>query len=245
MDEWLQPDWPAPSRVRAVVTTRTNGCSAAPYASLNLGDHVGDDPQRVTRNRALLMQQLALAAPPRWLEQVHGCDLLDCSLSREERPRADAAVSRMPGEVCAVLTADCLPLLICDRAGEQVAAVHAGWRGLAAGIIEKTLARFDCPGSDLLVWLGPAIGPEAFEVGDEVRALFTGLNPADEAAFRPSPSGRWLADIYRLARSRLAPWRPGFIGGGDRCTFSEPEHFFSYRRDGETGRMASLIWIQP
>lgn len=244
MADWLLPDWPAPPHIGAAVTTRTGGCSTAPFASWNLGGHVGDEPDRVARNRALLRQRLGLATEPLWLEQVHGCDLLECDAPPLSPPRADAAMSRQPGQVCAVLTADCLPLLICDRAGSRVAAVHAGWRGLAAGIIEKTLARFDCPGSELLVWLGPAIGPDAFEVGKEVRSLFTGLDPAAAKAFRPSPSGRWLADLYALARIRLAPWRPAFVGGGDCCTYTDSRRFFSYRRDGRTGRMASLIWIR-
>lgn len=246
MDDWILPDWPAPAHVRSVITTRCGGFSASPYQGLNLGDHVGDAPVEVTRNRAWLSRRLALPSEPHWLQQVHGCDVLDCDPDSNRGPTtADAATSSRPGRVCAVLTADCLPLLICDRAGSRVAAVHAGWRGLAAGVIERALSRFDADEGELLIWLGPAIGPTAFEVGDEVRETFVAMNPADEAAFLPSSPGHWRADIYQLARNRLLPWRPGFVGGGGDCTYSEATRFFSYRRDGTTGRMAALIWIQP
>jgi YfiH family protein len=178
------------------------------------------------------------------LSQVHGCrlalagaDVAGCT--------ADAGLARAPGQVCVVLTADCLPVLLCDRAGSQVAAVHAGWRGLAEGVIEAALDAFDCPPAELLAWLGPAIGPERFEVGPEVRAELLRRDPAAEAAFRPSPAGRWLADIYALARSRLAARGVGYVGGGVWCTQSDAERFYSYRRDRITGRMASLIWIEP
>jgi len=244
--DWIRPDWPAPPPVKSVITTRHGGFSAAPYQGLNLGDHVGDAPVEVARNRAWLSRQLALPSEPHWLQQVHGCHVLECGQDLVPgRMAADAATSSQPGQVCAVLTADCLPLLICNRSGSRVAAVHAGWRGLAAGVIERALSGFDAGPGELLVWLGPAIGPAAFEVGDEVRETFVSKNPADEAAFLPSSPGHWLADIYQLARNRLAPWRPGFVGGGDDCTYSEEARFFSYRRDGITGRMAALIWIQP
>jgi YfiH family protein len=241
--EWIEPDWPAPPRVRALTTTRSGGVSRGPYAGLNLGDHVGDEPRAVRQNRALLQRELGLPAQPLWLEQVHGCEVVrvegdsgGCS--------ADAAVTREPGRVCAVMTADCLPLLLCDQAGSRVAAVHAGWRGLLDGVIESALDELALPGAQLLCWLGPAIGPDVFEVGPEVRAGFVERDPGSAAAFRPSPPGRWLADIHALARRRLAAREVGFVTGGDYCTVTDPTRFYSYRRDGITGRMASLIWIE-
>lgn len=246
MIDWIRPDWPVPAQVRSVITTRRGGFSLPPYQGLNLGDHVGDAPELVARNRAWLRRQLALPSEPHWLQQLHGCNVLECDPDSDRgRSAADAATSTRPGQVCAVLTADCLPLLICNHSGSRVAAVHAGWRGLVAGVIERALSSFDADPGELLVWLGPAIGPTAFEVGDEVREAFVSMNPADEAAFLASSPGHWLADIYQLARNRIAPWRPGFVGGGGDCTYTEATRFFSYRRDGTTGRMAALIWIQP
>ncbi len=241
--EWIEPGWPAPPRVRALTITRSGGVSRGPYAGLNLGDHVGDEPWAVRQNRALLQQELGLPAPPLWLQQVHGCEVVQV----EGDPggcSADAAVTREAGRVCAVLTADCLPLLLCDRAGSRVAAVHAGWRGLLDGVIESALDALALPGAELLCWLGPAIGPDAFEVGPEVRAGFVERDPGSAAAFRPSPAGRWLADIYALARRRLAARKVGLVAGGGYCTVSDPARFYSYRRDGVTGRMVSLIWIE-
>jgi hypothetical protein len=237
--ELLRPDWPVPGRVHAWITTRRGGVSAGRYASLNLGDHVGDDPAAVARNRTLLAAELGLPAAPLWLRQVHGCGVA----LAEDGARgceADATVARGPGRVCAVLTADCLPLLLCDRRGHRVAAVHAGWRGLCDGVIEAALDALGVPGPELLCWLGPAIGPGAFEVGDEVRAAFLARDSGANAAFRPSPQGRWLADLYTLARRRLAARGVGYVGGGCYCTFSDA----SYRRDADTGRMASLIWLE-
>lgn len=241
----IEPDWPAPPRVRALCTTRSGGVSLGPFAGLNLADHVGDEPSAVARNRALLRECLALPAKPHWLRQVHGCTVADAA--RDPRDcQADAVIAARPREVCAVLTADCLPLLLCDEAGTHVAAVHAGWRGLAAGIIEATVARFPAPPRELLCWLGPAIGPGAFEVGAEVRARFLARGDAGtHAAFVPASGGRWLADLYALARERLRACGVGRIRGGGLCTYSDPGRFFSYRRDGVTGRMASLIWIDP
>jgi YfiH family protein len=240
-DTWIQPDWPAPARVKALTTTRTGGVSKAPYDTLNLGTHVGDDPSRVADNRGILRQ--ALPGEPRWLNQVHGTTVVDAAVG-DGVPDADAAFTRESCRVCVVMTADCLPVLLCDRAGTVVAAAHAGWRGLFDGVIEATVAAMGVPPGQLLAWLGPAIGPDAFEVGGEVRAAFMGHNPAAEAAFRPSPNQhKWLANIYLLARQRLV--RAGVTGihGGDACTVSDPARFFSYRRDGVTGRMASLIWL--
>jgi YfiH family protein len=240
--ERLVPDWPAPPQVRACMTTRHGGVSRGPYASLNLGDHVGDDPAAVAANRTRLLTALELPGEPLWLQQVHGCGV---ARAGRDRPgcQADATLAQAPGQVCGVLTADCLPLLFCDRAGQRVAAAHAGWRGLCDGVIEAALDALAVPGEQVLCWLGPAIGPEAFEVGPEVRAAFLARDPGAAAAFRPSPAGRWLADLYHLARRRLAARGVGFVGGGEHCTFTESERFFSYRRDGVTGRLASLIWL--
>jgi len=242
MVEWIRPDWPAPERVRAVITTRAGGFSDAPYASLNLGDHVGDDPATVRKNRRLLAAALNLPAAPHWLRQVHGCEVAQCGVDQPGGV-ADAVVATRPQQVCAVLTADCLPLLLCNRQGDRVAAVHAGWRGLAAGVIEAAIDRFEQPGEELLAWLGPAIGPRAFEVGGEVREAFIAQDARAEAAFAPARPGRWLADIYHLARLRLEEKKLGYVGGGDYCTVTDSERFYSYRRDGVTGRMASLIWL--
>jgi YfiH family protein len=239
---WIVPDWPVPAHVRSAITTRQGGVSVAPYDSFNLADHVGDAPDAVRSNREQLHGELGLPSEPQWLEQVHGCEVAEVA-DQATVCRADAATATEPGRVCAVLTADCLPLLLCNRSGSRVAAVHAGWRGLVAGVIESTLARFEDDPSELLVWLGPAIGPEVFEVGPEVREAFVAAHPADEACFMANRPGHWLADIYQLARNRLQRAGAGYVGGGDYCTVSEPERFFSYRRDGVTGRMASLIWI--
>ncbi len=242
MSDWLIPDWPAPEWVRAVITTRIGGHSRPPYSSLNLAGHVGDASEAVTANRSVLFERLSLPSEPLWLEQVHGCDVVEAG---GDSCSADASTSDIPGQVCVVMTADCLPLLICNRSGTRVAAVHAGWRGLADGVIEAALQRFSEEGDELLVWLGPAIGPDSFEVGDEVRERFLAVSSADEHAFVAAGSGKWLADIYQLARNRLRAAGVGYIGGGDYCTVTDAERFFSYRRDGITGRMASLIWIEP
>lgn len=240
----IRPDWPAPARVRAWSTTRSGGESAGPFASLNLGDHVGDDPDSVARNRVRVLDRLGLPAEPLWLRQVHGCEVAEAGAD----PRgctADAAVARAPGQVCAVLTADCLPLLLCDRAGLSVAAVHAGWRGLAAGVVEQAVGALGADPGQVLAWLGPAIGPDAFEVGVEVRDLFLAADPGASEAFRPGAGGRWLADLGVLAVRRLGRIGVRAVSGGGLCTYSDPRRFFSYRRDGVTGRMASLIWLSP
>ncbi len=236
----ILPDWPAPARVKSLMTTRAGGVSHAPWASLNLGDHVGDDPAHVAANRARLHRHLP--AEPGWLAQVHSARVVE--LGREPNPEADASFTRTPGQVCAVLTADCLPVLFCDRAGSVVAAAHAGWRGLANGVLEATVAAMQVPPGDILAWMGAAIGPQAFEVGDEVREAFIAQHAEAAAAFVPHAPGKWLADIYRLARIRLDHAGVQAIYGGGRCTFSESETFYSYRRDGVTGRMASVIWLE-
>jgi YfiH family protein len=237
---WITPDWPAPPAVRAVSTTRQGGVSAAPYGSFNLGDHVGDDPRAVMANRAQLMQVLGLPAPPLWLRQVHGTRMVEAT---QDGCEADAACTDRAGVACAVLTADCLPLLLCNSAGTQVAAVHAGWRGLAAGVVEAALDVMG-EGNEIMAWRGPAIGPAAFEVGDEVRAAFMAHDASTQAEFQPSPAGRWLADIYQLARRRLAARGVEQVYGGHWCTYNDAERFYSYRRDAVTGRMATMIWLE-
>jgi YfiH family protein len=241
--DWLVPDWPAPPWVRACTTTRPGGVSEGPYASLNLAQHVDDDIERVTENRRRLKAALRLPAEPSWLRQVHGTAVVNAS-GGDAACEADATYAERPGAVCAVLTADCLPLLLCDRGGTRVTAVHAGWRGLLHGVVENAVRALHCPGNELLAWLGPAIGPRAFEVGEEVRTAFLAADPAAAVAFVPSPGGRWLADIYRLARQRLAALRVTAVYGGQWCTVSDAARFYSYRRDGTTGRMASLIWLE-
>ena len=239
--ELIEPDWPAPPQVQAVSTTRRGGTSTGPWSSLNLAGHVGDDAQAVVENRRRLRALLALPAEPAWLQQVHGIEVVSAGT---QPVCADASVSDVVGQVCVVMTADCLPVLFCNRQGTRVAAAHAGWRGLQAGVLEATLAEFDQPHSELIAWLGPAIGPEAFEVGDEVKRQFEDVQPAASACFRRGGPGHWLADLYGLARERLAAAGIGVVSGGDYCTFSDAERFFSYRRDGVTGRMASLVWLQ-
>jgi YfiH family protein len=240
--EVIAPDWQAPGRVTAAATTRAGGVSVGAYAGLNLGDHVGDDPQAVATNRGILREALSLPSEPRWLKQVHGCDVVDAD--DPGSCEADAVVATAPGRICAVLTADCLPVVLCDDRGERVAAVHAGWRGLADGVIEAAIERLALPPRRLLAWLGPAIGPDAFEIGDEVRTrLVAGLSGAADGAFRPSPGGRWLADLPGLARLRLTAAGVERVSGGTLCTFSDAKRFYSYRRDGATGRMATLVWI--
>jgi len=241
-ESWIVPDWPAPLNVRSLLTTRQGGVSRAPYASLNLGSHVGDDGAAVAANRARLAPALAGAGEPYWLEQVHGTRVVDAAPG-VANARADASFSRVIGVVCVVMTADCLPVLFCDDAGGVVAAAHAGWRGLLAGVLEETVSAMAAPPGRLLAYLGPAIGPRAFEVGDEVRTAFVAEDVVMGAAFRPMSPGKWLADLYLLARLRLARLGVHRVFGGDFCTLSEVDRFFSYRRDGQTGRMASMIWI--
>ncbi|MEY6433415.1 peptidoglycan editing factor PgeF [Thioalkalicoccus limnaeus] len=239
---WIEPDWPAPANVRALCTTRHGGVSTEPFASLNLADHVGDDPDAVARNRAILRERTAIPADPIWLRQVHGTRVTDAAKNGADR-EADAAFTDSAGIVCAVLTADCLPLLLCDRSGLRIAAVHAGWRGLAAGVIEAAIDRFPVDPGGLLAWMGPAIGPRAFVVGGEVRERFLHQDPAAAAAFEPAQADRWHADLYALARRRLALRGVRAVWGGRLCTHADPGRFFSYRRDGRCGRIATLIWL--
>ncbi|WP_174874038.1 peptidoglycan editing factor PgeF [Vogesella oryzae] len=240
--EWITPEWPLAANVGSLITTRSGGVSPAPYNSLNLGDHVGDSPANVAANRAALRDHLP--ADPAWLEQVHGTVVVDAAtVAPGSKPKADASFSRTPGVVCAIMTADCLPVLLADRAGTVVGAAHAGWRGLCNGVIEATVQAMNEPAANLVAYLGPAIGPDAFEVGAEVRDAFLAHDIHAVEAFQPIDDGKYLADIYLLARQRLAALGVTEIYGGDACTVIERNRFFSYRRDGVTGRMASLIWI--
>lgn len=242
---WLEPDWPAPARVRVLSTLRRGGVSAGPYASLNLAAHVGDDPGAVAENRRRLRQATMAPQEPLWLEQVHGAGVAvndGRNDGQNASPRADAAVASRRGQVCAVLTADCLPLVLCDRAGTCVGIAHGGWRGLAAGVVDATVAALDRDPPDLFAWLGPAIGPTAFEVGADVRDAYQGRSAA-ATCFAANDRGRFQADLYGLAREALAAAGVTSVYGGGWCTAGDPADFFSFRRDGTTGRMATLAWL--
>ena len=257
MAGWIRPAWPAPDSVRAVCTTRTGGCSEGPWSSLNLGEHCGDDAEHVRRNRERLAAQLP--APPKWLRQVHGAavarhpgrpvegalddPLVESLVESGAELEADALVAFAPGRVCAVLTADCLPVFFCDRAGSRVAVAHAGWRGLAGGVLEATVQALAADPAELLAWLGPAIGPAVYEVGDEVAAAFRASLGADFTAALTARGERWLLDLYAAARLKLAAAGLRDVRGGGLCTYSDPARFFSHRRDGVSGRQASLIWL--
>ncbi|HLP97832.1 MAG TPA: peptidoglycan editing factor PgeF [Sideroxyarcus sp.] len=240
-DTLIIPDWPAPANVKALQTTRQGGVSVPPYDSFNLGLHVGDDPLRVNRNRQLL--EPLLPSEPVWLEQVHGtvvanADAADC------RVTGDACIARHRGSVCVVMTADCLPVLLCDEDGTVVGAAHAGWKGLAAGVIEATVKAMEVAPHKLMAWFGPAIGAHAFEVGEEVRAAFVAYDAQAAGAFVPhGPAGKYHADIFMLARQRLNALGITRIHGGNYCTYHQKDRFFSYRRDGVTGRMGTFVWL--
>ncbi|HEY3646176.1 MAG TPA: peptidoglycan editing factor PgeF [Gammaproteobacteria bacterium] len=235
----IQPDWPAPANVHALSTTRKGGVSTGAYASLNLGEHVGDFPQAVATNRAELQHSLQ-GAMPRWLSQVHGVRVAQDG-GTSHAP-ADAAVTARHDVACAIMTADCLPVIFCDRQGTRVAAAHAGWRGLSAGVLEATLEAMGT--TDVLAWMGPAIGPQAYEVGDEVRRAFVTHSGEAAKAFTAGRSeGKWWCDLYMLARQRLEAAGVQSIHGGGLCTFTDAERFFSFRRDGQCGRMATVIWL--
>lgn len=240
--EWLVPEWSASRRIRVVSTLRGGGLSAGPYQSLNLASHVGDDAGSVAGNRRRLRDAAQLPAEPLWLDQVHGTTVVRND-GQDAPPRADAAFATRPGRVCAVLTADCLPVVLADRAGTCIAVAHAGWRGLAAGVVEATVAALDRNPRELLAWLGPAIGPAAFEVGADVREAFLRRSPRMADCFEPDARGRFRADLYGLARLVLAGAGLVEVHGGGRCTVGEPAHFFSFRRDRSTGRMATLAWL--
>jgi len=238
---FIVPEWPVPTCVRALITTRAGGVSRDRYASLNLGEHVGDDPAAVAQNRARLAAHLPDS--PLWLTQVHGTRVASTSADRAGCA-ADASITREAGRVLAILTADCLPVLLADDVGGAIAVAHAGWRGLAAGVIERTVDALSVEPARLVAYLGPAIGPTAFEVGDEVRDAFVGIDVDAEAAFAPGAAGKWFADLYLLARQRLARLGTTRVLGGAFCTHGDADRFFSHRRDRITGRMASLIWLE-
>jgi YfiH family protein len=251
MPAWLlRPDWPAPTNVRAACTLRGGGVSVGPYASLNLAAHVGDDPRAVAENRRVLTTGLVLPIEPLWLTQVHGITVVDADVvgrleTAKEAPIGDAAITREPRRVLTVMVADCLPVLFARSDGTAVAVAHAGWRGLAAGVLEAAVAALGGPPGNVLAWLGPAIGPDHFEVGEEVRSAFCGQDARAAAGFTPNAAGRWLCDLYLLARQRLESVGLSSIHGPVRSTYGQPESYFSFRRDGITGRMAALIWIEP
>ncbi len=241
--EFILPDWHAPAHVKALTTTRVGGVSEPPYNSLNLGDHVGDRMVDVEQNRRSLLQTLRLNRAPQWLNQVHGVEVVKAS-DNGTVPQADACWTDETGLACIVMTADCLPVLFTNETGTQVAIAHAGWRGLQLGVLEATLKTFT-PGEAVLAWLGPAIGPAAFEVGAEVREAFIGLDSVFAEGFRTlDRPGKYLADLYHLARLKLECAGVKHISGGQFCTYSDAGRFYSYRREGKTGRMASLIWIE-
>lgn len=241
--EMIRPDWNAPAQIRALCTTRNGGISAGAYASLNLAAHVEDDPEHVSRNRERLARALDLPTEPQWLEQTHSTTVID--LDHDNHRHGDAAISSTVGTIAVVLTADCLPVLLCNRNADEVAAAHAGWRGLVNGVLEQTVHAMRSDPAQLIAWLGPAIGPQSFEVGNEVREAFIQQHTQAEDCFRQNRPGHYLADLYALARLRLAALGIHEISGGDYCTFQDSQSFYSYRRDRQTGRQASLIYIKP
>jgi len=239
---WLTPQWPAPAVVHALSTERGGGGSAAPYVSLNLASHVGDAAAAVAENRRRLRIAAELPAEPSWLTQIHGTRIADLDVVGPAGP-ADGALTRRHGRVCAILTADCLPVLFAEDSGAAIAAAHAGWRGLAGGVLEATVRALAVAPPTLLVWLGPAIGPKHFEIGPEVRDELLRGDPGAHAAFEVNARGRYLADLSALARRRLERLGIERIYGGGECTYTDGDRYFSYRRDGETGRQATLIWL--
>ena len=246
---WITPDWAAPPAVRVVTTTRSGGVSRAPYASLNLAAGTGDAPAAIARNRAMIMSALGLDREPCWLDQVHGSDVVRAA-RYATAPRADASIGDAGSPPCAVLTADCLPVVLCDAAGSRAGIAHAGWRGLASGVIERCVAAMERPVGELLAWLGPGIGADSYEVGPEVREACLDADPGAWRAFTPcAPSApradRWFADLYAIARRQLESLGIEHVYGGGFCTCRDSERFFSHRRDGVTGRFATLAWIQP
>lgn len=241
----IEPEWPAPAGARACTSTRRGGSSAPPFDDLNLAGHVGDDPAAVAANRARLRRALALPAEPVWLRQVHGAAVIALAAGTGSVPPADGAVTSFPGRVCAVLSADCVPIVLCARDATRIGVLHGGWRGLAAGIIAAGVAAMGRAPQDLLAWLGPAIGAGAYEVDEPVRAALLDPAPALEPAFTPARAGRWHADLGAIARLQLGACGVRAVYASGRCTVSEPAAFFSHRRDGTTGRMATLAWLEP
>lgn len=244
--DFIIPDWPLPVGVRAAFTLRAGGVSRPPFDTLNVAAHVGDDPAAIAKNRALLRERLELPAEPVWLEQAHGHRVVDLDrLTSHDSPGpADAATTRSLGRVCAIQVADCMPVLFAAADGSVVGAAHAGWRGLAGGVLESTVRAMNAPAAQLIAWMGPAIGQANFEVGEEVRAAFSDADPDAATAFVANDRGRWQCDLYALARRRLAALGVTSVHGGGWCTFSDAKRFFSYRRDGRCGRMSALIWRQ-
>ncbi|MGH8479698.1 MAG: peptidoglycan editing factor PgeF [Gammaproteobacteria bacterium] len=240
---FVLPEWPAPETIGALTTTRQGGHRLGPYGAFNLALHVGDEPRVVLANRGALVSRLGLSRSPRWLDQVHGARVIDAADASAD-PEADGAWTSVLGVACAVLTADCLPILLCDRAGTRVAALHCGWRGIAKGVIAAGIAALDHPPDGLLAWLGPAIGAGCYEVDGPVRDAFIGSSADLAEAFSPSRPGHSYLDLHRAARVSLGRLGVRAVYGGGYCTYGEPDRFFSHRRDGTTGRMASLIWIR-
>jgi YfiH family protein len=241
--EWIVPDWDAPPNVRAFVTTRHGGASSGEHASMNLGERSGDDAANVARNRAIV--QAHLPSTPRWMAQVHGTSVADLDQAAPDAiAKADAAVTRAPGRVGVVLTADCMPLFLCDAAGKRVAVAHAGWRGMSAGVIENAVRAMDTDPAQLMAWMGPTIGPKIFEVGPEVREAFLRSDARADPAFRPHVPGKYLADLYALARQRLERAGVSRVSGGGFCTYTDADRFFSYRRVQASGRMGAFIWME-
>jgi YfiH family protein len=240
----LRPVWPVPDAVGAAFTLRAGGVSAGPFDTLNVGSHVGDRPERVGENRARVRAALALPHEPRWLEQVHGRGVVEIRAAEPgPPPRADAAIARERGAVAVIQVADCLPVLLAAGDGSCIAAAHAGWRGLAAGVLEATVERLATDPRGLIAWLGPAIGAQHFEVGAEVQEAFLAHDRAAAVAFRANERGRWQCDLLTLARQRLQKAGVREVFGGEWCTYADRARFFSYRRDGQCGRMAALIWL--
>jgi len=239
--DWIVPAWPAAPHVRSLITTREGGVSGGAHGSFNLGLSAGDDAAAVHANRALLRAHLP--QEPKWLRQVHGARAVRAD-GLTEIPDADASVARNAGTVCAVMIADCLPVLLCDKRGGVVGIAHAGWRGLSSGVVENTVQAMGVAPEALIAYLGPAIGPAAFEVGADVRDAFVVADPVASAAFTPQREGKWLADLFQLARRRLARCGVQQVFGGGLCTYGDPARFYSYRRDKTTGRMAALIWLE-
>jgi YfiH family protein len=239
---FITPDWAAPARVRAAFTLRTGGVSAPPFATLNVGAHVSDAPEAVVENRRRVVSALSLPAEPIWLRQVHGVEVLDAD-AVDAHP-ADAVVARGAHRVCVIQVADCLPVLFAARDGSVVGAAHAGWRGLAGGVLEATVRRLGVAPQNLIAWLGPAISRAHFEVGDEVRAAFLAHDASAASAFERNARGHWQCDLYALARQRLMGAGIREVSGGGWCTYADSARFFSFRRDGQCGRMAALIWIE-
>jgi purine-nucleoside/S-methyl-5'-thioadenosine phosphorylase / adenosine deaminase len=238
---WLNADWPAPPNIHALTTLRAGGVSTGVFTALNLARHVGDQSALVLTNRRRISAMLQLPAAPVWLEQVHGTRVIQADAA-EKLETADASFTHQENVVCTVMTADCLPLLLCNRQGTCVAAVHGGWRGLLAGVIENTVKSMQ--EGDLIAWMGPAIGPEKFAVGSEVRDVFLAKSANFSRAFQPLEKGKWLANIYALSRCILSSLNVNQVFGGEYCTYSDAQQFYSYRRDGQTGRMATFIWME-